>query len=278
MPRILMLVLTVAALALPGRAPAQACSMANWSATSGAQGLSTGTPADDHRRFQGQCGLKVRAGSTPRYLQDNSPEGETLYFARFYVFPDELELGNTGWVDVFTAHGNERQPTLQLGLRLVKDGNGHALVLRARDGAGISESDPVPLSGGWTGVALNWKQASGPANGSAELKIDGRTRASLSGLDNRGAVIDMARLGASEMRAADGSLDFDAFVSNRQTPADELVRGDATADDRIDAADLVAIVNEINNGALVEGQPDCNGDGRVAGDDLECLARRIVAE
>lgn len=255
---------------------ATACSIGNWSAKVGSQGLSTGTPAQDHRRFEGECGLKVKLGPGARYVEDDSPDGEATYFARFYFFADELELRSGQWVDLFTANRGDRGATAQLALRLEQTADGRQLVLRARDGSQMAASKGVPIAGGWTGVELSWSQATGPANGSAELEINGQSRAKLTGLDNRTGGIDRARLGAVDASDAGGSLDFDSFVSHRKTPVGPLVRGDATADQAVDASDLVAVINEMNQGNFAKGQPDCNGDGAVDSGDLQCLAREIV--
>lgn len=271
--------LTASLLAFAGMSPsADACTIGGWSSTTGSQGLSTGKPSAEHRRFEGECGLKVSIGSSPRYVEDDSPQSEARYFARFYFFADEMELGGGDWVEIFSAYQGESRPSSILGLRLVQEPDGRALVMRALDGGRMTETEPVPVTGGWTGVELLWQQASGPPNGSAELQVNGRTRARLPGLDNRTSSIDMARLGAVETRGAQGSVDFDAFVSHRTTPVGPLVQGDATADELLDSADLVALVNELNDGALAQGQPDCNGDGSIDERDLECLARRIVAQ
>lgn len=277
MPRFIFHTLAGAGLLLAmAGAPAQACTMSSWSGTSGSGALSTGTPDRDHRRYQGHCGLKVAADRGGRYVEDASPESETVYFARFYFFAGDLELGGNGWVELFSAYGSGSRPSPELSVRLRQGEEGRELVLRARESSGMTESDPVPVRDGWRGVALTWKQASGRGNGVAELSLDGTPRTALSGLDNGNSVIEMARMGAVEASGSQGKLHFDAFQSRRKTPAEVLVAGDATGDAALDPADLVALVDEINGASLAEGQPDCNGDGTVDRGDLDCLAEAII--
>ncbi len=266
-----------ALLAIAG-APVQACTMSSWSGTSGSGALSTGTPDRDHRRYQGHCGLKVAADQGGRYVEDDSPEGETVYFARFYFFAGDLELGGNGWVELFTAYGGGSRPSPELAVRLRQGDEGRELVLRARDSGGMTEAEPVPVRDGWHGVALTWKQATRSGNGVAELVLDGTPRAELSSLDNGSGVIDLARMGAVEASASGGELHFDAFQSRRKTPTEGLLAGDTTGDAALDPADLVALVDEINGASLAEGQPDCNGDGTVDRGDLDCLAEKIISQ
>lgn len=278
MPRFLFQTLAAVALLLAAAGvPAQACTMASWSGTSGSDGLSVGTPDNEHRRFRGQCGLKVVANGGGRYVEDNSPDGETRYFARFYVFVGDVDLSNGGWVDLFKAYGGGRQSNEELGVRLQQGGDGLELVLRAREGSQVVASDPVAVRTGWQGVALSWKQASRRGNGEAALELNGQPRAKLSRLDNRNSVISLARMGAVAADGARGEVYFDAFQSRRKTPAEPLIAGDATGDEAVDPADLVAVVDEINGVSLADGQPDCNGDGTVDANDLDCLADRIIS-
>lgn len=258
-------------------APAGACTLASWSGTSGSDGLTTGSPDNEHRRFEGHCGLRVAAGGGARYVEDASPEGETTYYARFYFFAGDLALNGGGWVDLFTAYGDGRQPAEQLGVRLRETADGREVVLRTRDGGRITESAPVPVRDGWHGVALSWKQATQRGNGEAELALDGTPRVSLTRLDNGNEVIGLARMGAVRVSGTGGELYFDAFQSRRKTPAETLVAGDATGDGALDPGDLVAVVDEINGASLADGQPDCNRDGVIDSADLDCLADAIIS-
>lgn len=278
MPRLIFQMLAGAVFLLAAAGlPAQACTLSSWSGTSGPQGLSTGTPDTGHRRFEGECGLKVNAEQQARYVEDNSPQGEANYFARFYFYADDLELDGGDWVDLFAAFSGESRPSARVTVRLQQTAEGPALVLRALDGGSMIESSPVPVSEGWHGVTLSWNQSTGPANGQAELSVDGGRRAALAGLDNRDNVIDLARLGAVESRGVQGELYFDSFVSRRKTPTEVLITGDANGDEVLDAADLVTLVKEVNGASLSQGQPDCNADGVVDAGDLDCLADEIIS-
>lgn len=277
MPRFLYQTLAAGVLLAAAGVPAQACTMASWSGTSGSDGLSVGTPDNEHRRFRGQCGLRVVADGGGRYVEDDSPDGETRYFARFYVFVGDVDLNNAGWVDLFKAYGGGRRPNEELGVRLQRGDDGLELVLRARESSRVVASDPVAVRKGWQGVALSWKQASRAGNGEAALELNGTPRAKLTRLDNRNSIISLARMGSVAASGARGEVYFDAFQSRRKTPAEPLLAGDATGDEVVDPADLVAVVDEINGVSLSDGQPDCNGDGAVNASDLDCLADRIIS-
>lgn len=278
MPRFFLLTLAGAGVLLSVvTAPAQACTLSSWSGTSGSGGLSTGEPDSEHRRFEGHCGLRVSADRGDRYVEDGSPDSETVYFARFYFHAGDLELDDGGWVDLFTAYDDGRRPSEQLGVRLQDSQEGRVLVLRSREAGRIIESEPVPVRDRWHGVTLSWKQATRRGNGEAELGLDGTPRATLSRLDNGNSVISLARMGAVEASGSRGALHFDAFQSRRKTPAEVLVAGDASGDGALGPGDLVAVAEEINGAALADGQPDCNGDGSVDAADLDCLAEAIIS-
>lgn len=274
MPRMLFVALVGAGL-LAG-APAQACTMSSWSSVSGSQGLTAGTPDSGHSRFDGHCGLKVEAGQQARYVEDSTPAGETSYYLRFYFLADDLDLDAGDWVDLFAAYKNPSRPMPQLAVRVQQAADGRELVLRSLDGGQMSESAPIPIRTGWQAVTLAWQQASGAANGQVELALNGTPRVTLSGLDSRDSVIDLARMGVVDARGGRGDLYFDAFESRRKTPVETLLAGDASGDQALSASDLVALVNEINGVSLADGQPDCNADGTVDRADLDCLASAIV--
>lgn len=256
--------------------PLLACSLGNWSKTTGAQGLQAGGPGDGLRRFEGRCSLRVALASSPRYVQDDTPDAETEYLVRFYVFPGELALDDDGWVEVFTAYRGSTNPQPEFGVRLKREDGALAVSARARDGGGFTETEPVVVDRGWRGIEVHWKQSTGPSNGELRLFVDGVERAELRGLANRDGLVNLARLGAVDSSGAEGSLDFDAFVSHRDTPIGALTAGDANGDSNLNAADLVALVREINGQTLAEGQPDCNRDGTVNQSDITCLANAIV--
>lgn len=260
-----------------GAQTATACSLDGWSRVVGAQNLSTGSPADGHRRYQGECGMRVSLdGTASGFVEDGSPDGETAYMARFYLFTGDAELRPGDWVDVFTAFRGTSSPAPEVSVRLSGGANGPTLTVRAADGTGIKSSAPVTVRPGWHGVVLSWQQASGVSNGLLKWSVDGAGQQGLAGLDNRSHAIESARLGVVSRRGGSGRLDFDAFESHRSSPAEMLLAGDANDDQRVDAADLVSVIREYNGGALAPGQPDCDGDGAVDRADMNCIAHAII--
>jgi len=256
---------------------APACSLDGWSRVAGAQMLSTGSPANGHRRYQGECGMHVSLdGAASGYVEDKSPSGETEYMARFYLFTGDAQLGPGDWVDVFTAYRGETSPVPELTVRLTGGADGANLRLRAANGASTAVGAPVAVAPGWHGIALSWQRATSVNNGRVEWSVDDAGQDALGGLDNRSHAIDLARLGAVSRQGGSGGLDFDAFDSHRSSPAELLLAGDANADKLVNAADLVSVIREYNGGALTPGQPDCNGDGTVDRADMDCIAHAII--
>ena len=160
----------------------------------------------------------------PLFVQDDSPEDENRYRARFYVDPTGFDPGE--------ANGRRRTRlfvAFQDGPRRLS-----AIVLRRLDGAyslmGRARQDDgrqadtawVSIEPGPRRVELDWQRASGPdANdGRFRLWVDGALAADLTGLDNSLGAVDFVRLGALSLKpGASGPLRFDHFQSNRMSTA-----------------------------------------------------------
>jgi len=158
----------------------------------------------------------------PIFVQDDSPNGEGLYRARFYFDPNGFDPG-------------EAQDHLRTRLFIGFDALGRrafALVLRRREGlysvmarvrldnGGRAETAFVPITNSEHVLEVTWRRSTAPGanNGLFVLSVDTNPQI-LSSLDTDEGTIERVRLGALSAKAgANGSLFYDEFVSRRQDP------------------------------------------------------------
>jgi hypothetical protein len=168
-------------------------------------------------------GLRATVNDTARlYLQDDSPDAESRYRARFYLDPGAFDPGEAAShfrTRVFLAFdGASRR---QVALVLKRQGGSYSMAGRVRlDGGGRVDTGFHPLAAGPHFVELDWARGSSPgvADGRLELRVDDAVVSILTGLDNGGAAIESARMGALSVKpGASGALYFDQFESRRQS-------------------------------------------------------------
>jgi len=242
---------------------ALACTVDNWSGTSGA--VAAGDPAvDGIARYQGLCGLQATGQG---FVQDNNPGGTTpedglnRIVARFYVL-----------------NGNTEPATIYSGFS-VPDGSGELFNVTLDAAGEVTLTDTatgqfVSQVGttNWLSVEIDWVQGAG--SGVISLSVNGLGNVEATGLGNASTnKLSAVRLG--NLDGAAGTLGFDSYESRRSTAVGRLVRSDANNDGAVNGLDIVAIRNEALGSGLVAGQPDCNEDGVVNGLDIVC-ARNIV--
>jgi hypothetical protein len=158
------------------------------------------------------------------YVQDNSPDGERRYRARFYVDPSLFDPG--------TAQGHLRTrillafselPTLRVvAIVLRKRFGQYSIMGRARlDDETRADTAFFPISPGPHAIEFELTAANGPSagDGTFTLWIDGgQAGPALTGLVNNWSVVDFVRMGALSVKpGAAGVLRFDEFESRKQT-------------------------------------------------------------
>jgi hypothetical protein len=153
------------------------------------------------------------------YLQDDTPDGETTYAARFYLDATSLSLGTDDRFIHFLARGAADEPLVRLVVKKV--GAELRLVLEAfEDGGGLVTTEGVtelvlPADG------YHWVEVGrvAGATGMAYACIDDTmgTCVELAGLDNDGGSVHSVRWGAMDVKANLGALDVDEFESQRAT-------------------------------------------------------------
>ena len=159
--------------------------------------------------------------TTGLYVQDDLPEDEYRYRARFYFDTNGFDPGETSGrrrTRIFIAF--EESPTRRLMAVVLRRLAGqYALMGRARlDDNSQDDTGFFDISPGAHFVEVAWSRATGPdANdGSFQLWIDGTSVSTRTGLDNSLSAVDFVRLGALSVKlTADGTLYWDEFESRR---------------------------------------------------------------
>jgi hypothetical protein len=170
-------------------------------------------------------GLRAVVNDThPLFVQDETPNAENRYRARFYF---NATSGNPPF-DPGESEGHFRARLFLAqggGVRLVtivlkRQASAYSLEARVRTSSGARvDTGFFPVTAGEHHVEFDWQRATAPAanNGSFELWIDDVSVATLPGLDNDQFGVDQGRMGALSLKTgAGGTLFFDQFESRRE--------------------------------------------------------------
>jgi uncharacterized delta-60 repeat protein len=156
------------------------------------------------------------------YVQDDTPDDESRYRARFHFDPNGFDPGEGlehRRTRLFIAFAED--PMRRLVAVVLRRLNGaYSVMARVRQDDNTQVNMPfVAIDDGPHVVEFDWRRATGPDafDGAFELWIDGVSIASIGGLDNSDGV-DFARLGALSVKTgASGTLLWDEFESRRET-------------------------------------------------------------
>jgi hypothetical protein len=155
------------------------------------------------------------------FVQDNTPNAENGYNARFYFDPNGFDPGETQShfrVRIFIAFDPSGLRVITLVLK--RQAGAYSLEARVRrnDGTRV-DTGFFPISDGPHFFEVDWLRATAPGagNGSLVLRIDGIPMSVLSGIDNDLSPIDFARMGMLSVKTgAGGTAFYDQFESRRQ--------------------------------------------------------------
>jgi hypothetical protein len=154
------------------------------------------------------------------YVNDDSPNAEPRYRARFYFDPNSITMANLDAHFIFKGFMGTATDIVQVEFR----NSAGAYQLRAKllnDSAVFVVTNWFTISDAPHFIELDWRAATavGANNGGLTFWIDGLQQADLVGVDNDTGRIDRARLGAlAGMDAGtSGTYYFDAFESRRQS-------------------------------------------------------------
>jgi predicted outer membrane repeat protein len=172
----------------------------------------------------GTLGIQATVDDTTGlYVQDESPNDEPRYRARFYLDPNGFDPGEA------LTHRRSRVligftegPLRRVFAVVLRRVNGaYAVMARARLDEGTQvDTGFVPITDAPHVIEVDLRSATGPDTGDGwiQLWVDGVPSGSVSGLGNHRAAVDLVRLGALSVKGgSSGALRFDAFESRRRT-------------------------------------------------------------
>lgn len=232
---------------------ALACTTDAWTSTGGAP--LADDPTNDVNRVSGFCGLKVTG---LEHVVDNSPEAETTFIARFYVFPKNMGAGTH---EIFAAYSDEAGTKK---IFITYDGTNINIDATAFAGGGIASAPADPTH--WNLVEFKWESG---VDGTLWVNADATTTPSTYTFASGAGSIEQVRMGTLTDLASGNAL-FDDYESHRSLPVGELLMGDVNGNGSLTIADAIGLFNELN-GTLQPGQPDCNSSGAITIADAICL-------
>lgn len=240
---------------------AMACSLANWSDSSGAvvanqPNGAAGDPAADSTavaRYEGLCGLRATGQG---YVQDNRPNNINQILTRFYVL-NQLSAGQTA--TIYEAFGDTSGGSSRFRITLSADNT--ITLTDTATGQSVSQAG----NGGWDSVQIHWGSAA--STGFINLSVNGATETTMNNLANAGNIMSV-RMG--NLNGAGGNLNFDAYLAQRSSATSRVCNCNAngSTDDVVNVQDIVVLVNEAGGTGLASGTPDCNEDGSINVQDI----------
>lgn len=185
--------------------------------------------------MEGEYGLEVICDGVNlggAYVQDDSPNGESTYRAKFLFNPAQIEITQTGsilesrhWI--FTMNGTSvvSQNVRVGGVYLLKKSGKYWVATQGENTAAGAKKNSPKIMLGDAGVEnsphlieIEWQASSVSGGyGLLRMRVDGGTWAEVPGLKNYSQVVNTARLGIVIGLDPDtvGSHFFDSFESYR---------------------------------------------------------------
>lgn len=237
---------------------ALACTTNAWTSVGGVP--LADDPKNGVNRVSGFCGLKVTGNE---HVVDDTPEGETTFIGRFYVYPKNMGAGTHELFVAFSDQTNSNSDVVVI----TYDGTDIKLDASAAGGGIVSVAADTTH---WNLVEFLW--ASGQEGSlwvNADATVDPASAKFASGTGS----IDQVRLGAVTDIGGGNAL-FDDYESHRSEPVGALLMGDVNGNGSLTIADAIGLFNELN-GTLQPGQPDCNSSGAITIADAICLFNEL---
>ena len=160
------------------------------------------------------------------YVQDDTPNAESHYRARFYFDPNSIPMASGNAHYVFYGYSGASTVVLRTEFRCATaacpgSGSYQVRVNILNDSTTWTNSSWFTITDAPHSIELDWKasSAAGANNGYVTLWIDGTQKADLTGVDNDTRRIDRIRLGAVAGidTGTRGTYYFDALESRRTT-------------------------------------------------------------
>lgn len=160
--------------------------------------------------------------TTSLYVQDDTPNNETLYRARFHLWPNGYDPGEAQGsyrTCIFAGFGADRDQAPVAMVVLRRQSGLYSILGKARhDNGSFAQLAPVTISDAPHAIEIRWLRATGPgkSDGRFELWIDGARTGAIPDINNDKASVEFARLGPQDIKpGANGVLYFDEFDSGR---------------------------------------------------------------
>jgi hypothetical protein len=195
--------------------------VSRWSSAATDNGDLTVTP---QAAMVGNYGLQAFVDdSASLYVQDDTPNREPRYRARFYFDPSQFDPGEAAGTFRTRIFIVLQEPSRRLVALVLKRQNGaYSVMARVRqDDGSLRDTGFLPITAGPHWIELYWQKATADSSfdGRFDMWIDGSAAAPLTGIDNFSFGVDLVRMGALSLkRGASGRLLFDHFESRRSTP------------------------------------------------------------
>jgi hypothetical protein len=165
--------------------------------------------------FSVESGGSLTAGFNPSiypfgYVQDDSPQSDTRYNARFFVNLDDLTIGGPDELEHFVAYAAGEEPQLRIVVQ-----SGPTVILEARDDAGVFHATAgLAVPAGWNRITLGWEASS---SATIWMSVNNGSPQELTGLDTDQRRIDFVRWGlvSGDASGSSGSIAQDEFRSWR---------------------------------------------------------------
>ena len=185
-------------------------------------GWITPTPQDDDLAaseaadYWGDYGLRTEIDDNgDLYVQDDTPDDETHYRARFYLHPNGVSMTMTPTPDVLDLFSGRDNGTPVFHVQMQHTEDGYQVRAGLMDNASNwTETNWYPIANNWTAVEVEYQAAE--ADSSLGLWLGGSLKQTLSHVDNDDHPITEVRLGAMGVESGTrGAIYFDDFESRR---------------------------------------------------------------
>jgi RHS repeat-associated protein len=169
--------------------------------------------ASDSADYWGLQGLSALANdNNPIYAQDDTPNNETQYRARFYFNPNSVTMATNDVLDIFTGR-NATNDVVRIQLQ--KTAASYQIRAGLLNDAGVwTDTSWYDASSTWGAIEIQYQAFAN--SGSLTLWLDDVQKQSLTYVDNDTRTITDVRLGAQGIETGTrGTLYFDDFESRR---------------------------------------------------------------
>jgi hypothetical protein len=164
-------------------------------------------------RYWGYFGLKAQiADNNDLYVQNDTPDSETHYRARFYFDPNSITMAAGDMPVIFAGYHDTTQVFC---IQLQKAGGVYQVRISMRSDAGTwTYSSWVNITDGWNALEIEWYAALN--TGSMKLWVDGSEGTTVDSVDNDTLTLTGVRLGVMSVPTGTrGVVHFDDFESRR---------------------------------------------------------------